>query len=98
MSMELSHRCTMRLELLMECPLCENDVNGVDWAQVAENALVPEIQFDYSTCPHCGQVAPYLESDDVVQRLAELVEISEWKKRVRAWRKVLLKKMGFWVA
>jgi uncharacterized protein with PIN domain len=96
MGMELRQCLAQTLELVMECPLCETDVQGVDWKQVAENATAAEI--DYSICPHCGQTAPYIESDDIVARLAELVELSEWKRRVRAWRKVLLKQMGFWVA
>lgn len=96
MSLELRQRPEQRLALLMECPLCDADIQGVDWKQVAERAMAPEI--DYSHCPHCGQDAPYTVSADAVSRLAELVDVCEWKARVRAWRKVLLRKMGFWAA
>lgn len=96
MRLELRQCVEITQRLIMECPLCEADIQGVDWQAVAERAMAPEI--DHSFCPHCGQDAPYVVSADVVSRLADLVKVSDWKRRVRAWRKVLLRKMGFWVA
>lgn len=100
MRLRMCMEMTPSLRMIMECPLCEADIAGVEWTEVAERAIYFATHPDYSYCPHCCQSAPVDVPDDAVGQLAALVDPrgAEWKRRVDAWRRVLLKKMGFWVA
>jgi hypothetical protein len=97
MSMSIGLRLCFepRLDVIMECPVCQANIEGVDWSQVQENLFNSVI--DFSICPHCNNEAPTEAEDDAVSRLAALTKPDLWKARVRAYRKVCLKKLGFWI-